>query len=715
MVKGAVNPFSIVNDTEGSVKLCLEKALVESKEAVCFHPMDNSKTVVTTPEQLLAFLKHNGRDFDVVDLTVDPNAPAAAPKPKAAKPAKPAKAPKKEDEKGVNKEGMQDTKEGDFAKWYQQVITKAELIEYYDIKGCYILRPAAMGIWKKIVDYMDAFITDDLEVDPCYFPMFVSKHALEKEEGHIDGFAAEVAWVTKSGSSDLEEPIAVRPTSETVMYPAFAKWIRSWRDLPLKLNQWCNVVRWEFSHATPFIRTREFLWQEGHTAHATQAEADKEVREVLDLYARVYEDLLAVPVAKGKKTEKEKFAGGHYTTTVEAFVPTVGRSVQGATSHCLGDNFGKMFNITYEDENKKQQIPIQNSWGMTTRTIGVMIMVHGDNKGLVLPPRVATTQVVFVPVGINNKTKHRQDEILNKCTELAKALKKAGIRAKADIRDTVTSGNKCNHWELRGVPIRLEVGPNELDKSVVHACFRFNGEKRDLPLEDLAGNVQSQLDRVHNTMLANARKVRDERTELMRAGEWDKFVPFLNQLKVAVVPFCGGVKCEEEIKKVSADTAQELKESAGEGEEVCLSQTLHPHCTPQPHRSTSAPRRWAPSLSASPSTSRPRRWAPSASTRTARPPRLRMSFGAIRDIATATSNFFAVTPHPNTVGRCSVAATRIRLPRLKRNCLVTPPPPTPPLLPHLCFADVAGNIGKEAPREWVTLCPSLTSTAVRAA
>jgi prolyl-tRNA synthetase len=235
-------------------------------------------------------------------------------------------------------------------------------------------------------------------VENSYFPLFVSKDRLEKEKDHVEGFAPEVAWVTKSGDSELAKPIAIRPTSETIMYPAFADWIKSHRDLPLKLNQWSNVVRWEFKYPTPFLRSREFLWQEGHTAHATYEDAEVMVMQALELYRRVYEDLLAVPVISGKKTEKEKFAGGHTTTTVEAYISGSGRAIQGATSHNLGQNFGKMFDITFQDEKGTSQTVWQTSWGLTTRTIGVMIMVHGDDTGLVLPPRVAPLQVVIVPI-----------------------------------------------------------------------------------------------------------------------------------------------------------------------------------------------------------------------------------------------------------------------------------------------------------------------------
>lgn len=274
------------------------------------------------------------------------------------------------------------------------------MIDYYDISGCYILRPRSYFIWEQIQNHFDSGIKE-LDVQNCYFPMFVSQAALEKEKEHLEGFSPEVAWVTKSGQSEMEQPIAIRPTSETIMYPAFSKWIKSHRDMPLMVNQWSNVVRWEFKHPTPFIRTREFLWQEGHTAHASRDgpnSAVDMVMNILDRYASVYKDLLAVPVVKGKKSKDETFAGADFTTTTEIYVPISGRGIQGATSHMLGQNFSKMFKIEFEDQNAKKALAWQTSWGLSTRSIGAMIMVHSDDKGLVLPPKVAQTQVVIIPV-----------------------------------------------------------------------------------------------------------------------------------------------------------------------------------------------------------------------------------------------------------------------------------------------------------------------------
>merc|ERR1712013_229749 len=363
-------------------------------------------------------------------------------------------------------------------------------------------------------DFFDAEIKK-LGVTNCYFPIFVSHAALEREKDHIADFAPEVAWVTKSGDSDLAEPIAIRPTSETVMYPAYAKWIQSHRDLPIKLNQWNNVVRWEFKHPQPFLRTREFLWQEGHTAFATLPEAKEEVMTILDLYRRVYEELLAIPVVRGKKTEKEKFAGGDYTTTVEAYIGAAGRAIQGATSHHLGQNFSKMFDITFESpQTGEKEFVYQNSWGITTRTIGVLVMVHGDNNGLVLPPRVACLQVVIVPCGITNSLKDEERKALySECEAYEKDLKDAGVRVKADLRENYSPGWKFNHWELKGVPIRVEVGPRDMKNSQYVAVRRDNMEKLTMKKSGLKDDIPALLETIQSTMFA---KAKNEMTELSK-------------------------------------------------------------------------------------------------------------------------------------------------------------------------------------------------------
>ena len=437
VIRGAISPFAAMNDSEGVVHVVLDKTLAEC-DFMNVHPLRNDRTVSISSTDMLAFLRHVNHDPKIVDFAAAP-----APAPAVAKSTKPVKgnksqkasaAPKTEDG-GKKKEtllGLTATKEEDFALWYTETITRSEMIDYSDISGCYILRPWSYAIWEQIQRWFDDEIKE-LGVQNSYFPLFVSKRALETEANHVEGFAPEVAWVTKSGTSDLAEPIAVRPTSETIMYPFFAKWIRSHRDLPLKLNQWTNIVRWEFKDATPFLRSREFLWQEGHTAHTSYDEAQEMVMTALDLYRQVYEDLLAVPVIKGMKTEKEKFAGGEHTTTVEAYIDGSGRAIQGATSHNLGQNFGKMFKIHYEDQNAERDIPWQTSWGLTTRTIGVAVMVHGDNKGLVLPPRVAPVQVVLVPIYIKDKPGDLES-LLEYTRSIKVILKGVGVRVQLDDR-----------------------------------------------------------------------------------------------------------------------------------------------------------------------------------------------------------------------------------------------------------------------------------------
>ncbi|NXC50694.1 SYEP ligase, partial [Penelope pileata] len=448
--------------------------------------------------------------------------------------------------------GLEAKKEENLADWFSQVITKAEMIEYYDVSGCYILRPWAYAIWEAIKNFFDAEIKK-LGVENCYFPIFVSQAALEKEKTHIADFAPEVAWVTRSGKTDLAEPIAVRPTSETVMYPAYAKWVQSHRDLPIKLNQWCNVVRWEFKHPQPFLRTREFLWQEGHTAFATYEEAAEEVMQILDLYAQVYEDLLAIPVVKGKKTEKEKFAGGDYTTTVEAFISASGRAIQGGTSHHLGQNFSKMFEIVFEDPKKpgEKQFAYQNSWGITTRTIGIMTLIHGDNMGLVLPPRVACVQVVIIPCGITNSLSEEDKEaLLNKCNEYRKRLLSVNIRVRADLRDNYSPGWKFNHWELKGVPLRVEVGPRDMKSQQFVAVRRDTGQKLTFSESEAEDKLKQILEEIQANLYNRASE--DLRSHMVVADTMEDFQKELDSGKIVQIPFCGEIECEDWIKKTTA-------------------------------------------------------------------------------------------------------------------------------------------------------------------
>ncbi|XP_023586636.1 LOW QUALITY PROTEIN: bifunctional glutamate/proline--tRNA ligase [Trichechus manatus latirostris] len=477
--------------------------------------------------------------------------------------------------------GLEAKKEENLADWYSQVITKSEMIEYYDVSGCYILRPWAYSVWEIIKDFFDAEIKK-LGVENCYFPIFVSQGALEKEKTHIADFAPEVAWVTRSGKTELAEPIAVRPTSETVMYPAYAKWVQSHRDLPIRLNQWCNVVRWEFKHPQPFLRTREFLWQEGHSAFATFEEAAEEVLQILDLYARVYEELLAIPVVKGRKTEKEKFAGGDYTTTVEVFVSASGRAIQGGTSHHLGQNFSKMFEIIFEDPKSpgEKQFAYQNSWGLTTRTIGVMTMVHGDNMGLVLPPRVACVQVVVIPCGITNALSEEDKEaLITKCNDYRKRLLRVNIRVRVDLRENYSPGWKFNHWELKGVPIRLEVGPRDMKSCQFVAVRRDTGEKLTVTENEAETKLQALLDDIHVNLYTRASE--DLKTHMVVANTMEDFQKALDSGKIAQIPFCGETDCEDWIKKTTARD-QDLEPGAPSMGAKSLCIPFKPLCELQP-------------------------------------------------------------------------------------------------------------------------------------
>lgn len=361
------------------------------------------------------------------------------------------------------------------------------------------------------------------------------------------------------------------------MYPYYSKWIRSHRDLPLRLNQWNSVVRWEAKQTTPFLRTREFLWQEGHTAHLSELLAGQEVSEILELYAGVYEQLLAVPVVRGRKTENEKFAGGYYTTTVEGYIPSNGRGIQGATSHCLGQNFSKMFDITVEDPaNKGTHMHVwQNSWGLSTRVIGVMVMIHGDDKGLVLPPRIAKVQTILIPVGINkNTTDEDRAKHEDKILEIKATLKKAGVRPEADWREGYTPAWKFNDWELKGVPLRLEFGPKDAAKDVVSFARRDTGEKGTIAIGELATKVPELLETIQKDMYSKAEiAFREHRVQITK---WDDVLPALDNKNVVLIPFCLDGKCEDRIKELTTrkddqpDVAENLKAPTMGMKSLCI-------------------------------------------------------------------------------------------------------------------------------------------------
>ncbi|CBH16456.1 bifunctional aminoacyl-tRNA synthetase, putative [Trypanosoma brucei gambiense DAL972] len=562
VVQGSVTPFALVNNGAKDVKVALDKALIDSTLPVVFHPCRNDKSTLITPTQLQDFLQKIDFPYTVVDFSEKATtAPATTDAKKTKVAPGPSVGEAKGDTKGETKLGIMASRRDNFSQWYTEVITKAEMIEYYDVSGCYIMRPWSFFIWKSVQKFFGSRI-EAMGVEDCYFPMFVSKTCLEREKDHIEGFAPEVAWVTKAGESDLEVPVAIRPTSETVMYPYYAKWIRSHRDLPVRLNAWNSVVRWEFSHPMPFIRTREFLWQEGHCAWQTEEECSREVLEILDHYAAVYTDLLAVPVVKGKKTEKEKFAGGYYTTTVETYIAAVGRGCQGGTSHNLGQNFGKMFNICFQDPDKNDDstlIPWQNSWGLSTRVIGVTIMVHGDDRGIVLPPRVACLQVVIIPVGITKDTRQEQRNVLlDGCKALEGELRTAGIRVKADLRNNYSPGWRFNHWELKGVPVRVELGPKEMETKQLSLVLRCDGQRRSVPWDGrIAETMSDLLNEIHNIMFQRASKEAEENRK--KITRWDDFTAAINNKSLVLAPWCGAESCEDQVKKDSAEESKALQ------------------------------------------------------------------------------------------------------------------------------------------------------------
>lgn len=545
--KGAVNIFALANDAKKAVKEIVFDKELENLEHLAFHPQENTSTVEISKSDLLKFFKSIDREPKFLELIDSEEGEAE----------KPAEVKKEEnkDEKGETKLKIDVKKTENFSEWYSQVITKADLIDYYDISGCYVYKPNSYFMWEQISGFLDAQFKK-LGVNNCYFPMFVKEQHLKKEKDHLEGFAAEVAWVTHSGNTKLHEQIAIRPTSETIMYPHFAKWIKSHRDLPLLLNQWSNVVRWEFKHPTPFIRTREFLWQEGHTVHATKDDADKMVFNILDVYANTYENFLAVPVIKGIKSKNEKFAGSLFSSTCETFIPENGRAIQACTSHNLGQNFAKMFEVQYEDEKQTLQFAWQTSWGFTTRSVGIVIMIHSDDKGLVLPPKIAPKQVVLVPIYFKDKNNKALRE---KCEEIESLLKSKGIRAFTDSGEEHNAGWKFNHWELRGVPLRIELGPKDLEAGELKLVRRFDGEKKQVKIEDIEEIIPKELDRLHADMFSAAKARMD--ANIVKAEDWASFMDNINKSKIVKTPWCEDITCEEKVKERSA---AESKLSASE-------------------------------------------------------------------------------------------------------------------------------------------------------
>ncbi len=390
--------------------------------------------------------------------------------------------------------------EVDFAQWFTDVCTKAELVDYSGVKGCFILRPYGYAIWENIQQVLDGMFKRDGH-ENVSMPMLIPESLLQKEKDHVEGFAPECAWVTVGGSEELPERLCIRPTSETLFCDHWSHVVHSWRDLPMLYNQWCSVLRWEKT-TRPFLRGREFLWQEGHTLHATEEEARKETLQQLEVYADLCENYLAMPVIRGNKTEKEKFAGAVNTYTIECMMHDH-KALQSGTSHFFGDGFARQFDITFTDKDNKQKYPFQTSWGLSTRTIGGIIMTHGDNNGLVLPPRIAPVQVVVVPVA------QHKEGVIEKATALYEAIKAAGIRCRIDVSDN-SLGWKCAQYEMKGVPLRVELGPKDIEKGVCMAVRRDNGEKIPVALDQAVELLPGLLDQVQQGLFDKAKKNLDE-------------------------------------------------------------------------------------------------------------------------------------------------------------------------------------------------------------
>jgi len=444
--------------------------------------------------------------------------------------------------------GITVKKNQDFSEWYTQVVLKSGLADYAPVKGCMIFREHSYAIWEKIQEIFNKKIKETGHRN-VYFPLFIPESFLKKEAEHFQGFVPEVAWVTMGGDTPLEEKLAIRPTSETIMYATYAKWIRSWRDLPIKLNQWCNVVRWETKATKLFLRTREFLWQEGHTAHATKEEADREVMQILDAYKDIIESYLAIPVLVGKKTEMEKFAGALYTTALEAMMPD-GKALQMGTSHQLGQHFSKVFDIKFLDKDEKEQYVWQTSWGFSTRMIGALVMVHGDDKGLVLPPRVAPVQVVIVPIPYKGA---ETEAIMMKAKEIFEKLRKKDIAVVLDDREEYTPGWKFNQWELKGVPIRIEIGPRDLKQKQVTLARRDTFQKSTGKEEEITDTVTKLLEEIQNNLFNKAKKLFEESTTTVK--NYDEFRKVLEEKGGFIrASWCGNSACEERIKDETGAT-----------------------------------------------------------------------------------------------------------------------------------------------------------------
>ena len=437
-------------------------------------------------------------------------------------------------------------KSEDFSRWYTEIIRRAELADYAPMKGMMVIRPYGYAIWENIQRLLDIRIKETGHTN-AYFPLFIPETFLQKETEHLEGFSPEVAWVTHGGEEELEERLAVRPTSEAIIGNMYSKWIKSWRDLPVLINQWANIVRWE-KVTRPFLRTTEFLWQEGHTAHETSEEAEKETLMILDLYREFVETELAIPVLSGKKTARERFAGALETYAIEALMSD-GKALQMGTSHNLGQHFSEVFNIRFEDREQKLRYVWQTSWGVSTRMVGAVIMVHGDDSGLKFPPRIAPTQIVIIPISLGNW----KQEVLPKAQELEQKLKQEGWRVKLDDREEFTPGWKFSEYEMRGIPLRIEIGPRDIKNNQAVVVRRDNRTKESVGLDSLQMKIPQILSDIQDAMLAEAQKFQKENTR--EVDNYEDFKSVLESKRGFIKTFwCGSQDCEDKIKEETMAT-----------------------------------------------------------------------------------------------------------------------------------------------------------------
>ena len=445
-----------------------------------------------------------------------------------------------------------------FAQWYTDVVLKTELVDYGPVKGTMVIRPYGYAIWENIQKDMDRRFKET-GAKNAYFPLLIPMSYFTKEAEHVEGFAPEVAVVTHAGGAKLEEPLAIRPTSETIIGTMYSKWIQSYRDLPVLMNQWCNVMRWEKT-TRPFLRTSEFLWQEGHTVHATEEEAVEETMKMLQVYKDFAEQTLAIPVFTGKKTEKEKFAGAVATYGMEAMMLD-GKSLQAGTSHYLGQNFSKAFDIKFLDKDSKLKHGYTTSWGTSTRMIGAIIMAHGDQRGLVLPPRVAPIQVIIIPIAAH------KGGVIEKAKEIEAILVKAGIRAETDVRD-MSPGWKFNEWEMKGVPLRIEIGPRDIENNQAVIMRRDTLEKINLSLDGIAENVNELLDKVQLEMLEKSRRNRD--AKVVETDTLDGILQGVEGKNFVKAGWCGCRECEDKVKEYAQATARVMVDEEGVPERCAI-------------------------------------------------------------------------------------------------------------------------------------------------